>query len=459
MGKKLTQEEAEKLVETKSKGKFKLISKYIRSDKEAEFECTDCGTIKKTKNFFFTSLNLCKGCRNYSNVLTQDEIKERIKILSGGKFKPKNVTRIKEGGVVECIICGYTKEIKNFTSDSYACKGCNRIELTNKKKEEIRKKGYILLDEAIETNATQKYLKNKVMRIECGHVFEAVVDNIIFERINCPRCRALTTEEVRKRIFEETNGEFIMTSEYMGVNTVDRMTLVHIGGCGKSFKVTHYGWYGTNDTKIKNGFYCRVCSPVNINYSHEQFIEIIKSITKTEFDILGEYKDSKSKIKVRHKCGHVFEIHASVLLSQKSKEYKIYGTTTCSECSSNNSLGQKKISSYLKEIGVPYEKEKRFEGCRHKKKLPFDFALYKNGKLVALLEFDGKQHSEIVEHMGGKKGFKERRRNDKIKNKYAKDIGVRMIRIPHFQADRIEEILDRWIKRLYGDNNNNSVAA
>jgi len=38
--------------------------------------------------------------------------------------------------------------------------------------------------------------------------------------------------------------------------------------------------------------------------------------------------------------------------------------------------------------------------------MPFDFAIFKNGKLVCLIEFDGEQHYRPIDFLGGEDKFK-----------------------------------------------------
>lgn len=94
----------------------------------------------------------------------------------------------------------------------------------------------------------------------------------------------------------------------------------------------------------------------------------------------------------------------------------------------NISKGAKAVLDYLLDIKVQFICEKRFNDCRYKNTLPFDFYLPQHNLLI---EYDGRQHFEPIKHFGGLKSFKLRQKRDAIKNQYAKDNNIKLLRIPH----------------------------
>jgi very-short-patch-repair endonuclease len=109
----------------------------------------------------------------------------------------------------------------------------------------------------------------------------------------------------------------------------------------------------------------------------------------------------------------------------------------CAKCSC--SRGEHRVREVLRSFGVKYEEQARFAGCRDRLKLPFDFHL--PGHRV-LIEYDGRQHFEKSE-LWGVNSFEHTQRHDAIKNRFAAEQGFRLIRIPYWDYDRIEEILRR----------------
>ena len=105
------------------------------------------------------------------------------------------------------------------------------------------------------------------------------------------------------------------------------------------------------------------------------------------------------------------------------------GCPICSE-----SKGELIISKLLNTLEIQYDRGKKFDDCRNLKvgrycrRLPFDFYL---PEFNAVIEYDGLQHYEPVERFGGEETFKKTQIYDEIKNKYCKDNGIKMIRIPY----------------------------
>lgn len=75
--------------------------------------------------------------------------------------------------------------------------------------------------------------------------------------------------------------------------------------------------------------------------------------------------------------------------------------------------------------------------------LRFDFAVYKEGKLVAFIECQGEQHFMPIEEFGGERRFVIQQRNDEEKRKYAKVKDIKLIEISYKDKkyDKVESIL------------------
>ncbi len=124
------------------------------------------------------------------------------------------------------------------------------------------------------------------------------------------------------------------------------------------------------------------------------------------------------------KCGNMWEVQPTNFLKNK----------TCIFCSPR-SKGEELIAKMLDEMNVLYVREKRFNDCIGKKKLPFDFYL---PKYNILIEYDGIQHFKASFN---EKEFDNIKINDKIKNDYCKNNNIKLIRIPYWDFDNIENIL------------------
>lgn len=117
----------------------------------------------------------------------------------------------------------------------------------------------------------------------------------------------------------------------------------------------------------------------------------------------------------------------------------------CPICENILSLGEQKIISVLDKHNIEYYSQFRFDDCRNKYPLPFDFYIPNKNSCI---EFQGKQHYEpsqfggitIEEANDNLKGVKKR---DLIKSNYCKNNSINLIVIPYWYFNNIEEILDR----------------
>lgn len=104
--------------------------------------------------------------------------------------------------------------------------------------------------------------------------------------------------------------------------------------------------------------------------------------------------------------------------------------------SKKQSYGELMIEKQIKIIGIPYIKQHRFNDCKYKRVLPFDFYL-PNYNLC--IEYDGKQHHIPIKNWGGDKGLELRQLRDRIKTEYCESNNIKLIRI-NYDEDIIERM-------------------
>ena len=103
------------------------------------------------------------------------------------------------------------------------------------------------------------------------------------------------------------------------------------------------------------------------------------------------------------------------------------GHTKSCGCMSESS-GEQKIKELLKENNISFEQQKKFEDCKDKRILPFDF--YVNNKYI--IEFDGEQHFKSKNSgWNTEEKLIITQKHDKIKNEYCKNNNIPIIRIPY----------------------------
>ena len=111
----------------------------------------------------------------------------------------------------------------------------------------------------------------------------------------------------------------------------------------------------------------------------------------------------------------------------------------CRKC--NKNIGENAIRNFLIENKIEFEEQKKFDGCKYKQLLKFDFYLPQHNLCI---ESDGIPHFEKVnwtgkmtdEEMEG--NLKLNQLRDQIKNNYCKTNGINLLRVNNLKA--IEEL-------------------
>lgn len=174
-----------------------------------------------------------------------------------------------------------------------------------------------------------------------------------------------------------------------------------------------------------NGHRCKFCVGNNIRNDYDYIKETFEEYGYTLID--DEYINNTQKLNVICPQGH--NTYISWTLFKMG--------VRCQKC--NCSSGESEIAKVLDDNNIHYIVQYFFKDCRDKKALPFDF--YIPDKNICI-EFDGEQHYKPCSKFGGEDGFNIRKKHDEIKNKYCKDNGIDLIRIPYFDFKNIRKIIE-----------------
>jgi hypothetical protein len=222
-------------------------------------------------------------------------------------------------------------------------------------------------------------------------------------------CKKKTNCEFLKELLEKRGNEYVPITEYIDAKT--HIEVLH-RNCNTVLKMT--------PDNLLRGKSCKVCSVKYVASlklkSSDKFIESIDC----EYKLIGEYINRKTKIKIKHlKCGNEYMV---------SPEKFIYGRR-CPKCSKSH--GEKFINEWLRVNNYNFESEVRFNDCRSKQPLPFDFKVNFDNKFI-LIEYDGEQHfkDNYFEDLNYRKI------KDNIKTEYCIKNNIILIRIPYTLYDR-----------------------
>lgn len=301
----------------------------------------------------------------------------------------------------------YKKINKNPT-----CKKCKRNAVLQEINAVLKDNGFELVSEYT------GYDDTIFVRCKNNHVVDMLYDNIK-KGNKCRKCnnKVLPEYSFMKNYIEE-KGYTLLSNKI--VSATKKFTV----RCPKGHE------YDVNWNKFSSGRRCPHCQN-KIKLSKEQANEIFMEYG---YNIIGEYTDTITPVYVRCPKGHEYPVTVG----------NFKGGKRCRECK-NNFKGEVKIKKYLEQIKEEYETQYKFKGCRNIYELPFDFYI---SKYNLCIEYDGIQHYKPIEFFGGIEGFKKRKRNDNIKNKYCKDNNINLLRIPYWDIKNIDDKISLKIAEL-----------
>ena len=273
--------------------------------------------------------------------------------------------------------------------------------------------------------------KNLKLKCPCGEEFYSALSN--FRRNKHKKCNKCIAESLRKYSLEDVkvilyNNNFTMINEAEYKNASSTFTYKCLV-CGNTAR--------TNINAIIEGRRCGKCFG-NKNYTHKEFVDKINIKYGDEYIILDKYKRMIDYIIVQRTiCGHIFSISPHNLLNHDR------GCPICKE-----SHGEKRIRRFLDKYNIKYIRQYKFDDCKNKRCLPFDFAIFNNDNILFLVEYDGLQHERPYDRFGGEKAFIQIKLHDKIKNDYCDDNNIILIRISHSKRHSTEKILINQLLNL-----------
>lgn len=132
-------------------------------------------------------------------------------------------------------------------------------------------------------------------------------------------------------------------------------------------------------------------------------------------------------------------LHTSIL----KKHMKVH-MKTCTG-GSRMSSGEFAVKGVLDTMNILFQREKRFEDCRNKVTLPFDFYLPNHN---AIIEFDGEEHFGPITYFGGQEKFEQRQKNDAIKNAYCVEKKIQLLRIKHTDIKLTPNLITNFLSSI-----------
>ena len=232
--------------------------------------------------------------------------------------------------------------------------------------------------------------------------------------------KKLTVENMKNII--EDRGYIFLDYEIRVMKNNKKVKYVFIQ-CNEGHK------YWVDFNNFKRGYNCKECRDNKRKNSQQEVEEYYKQFG---YELLDEYKNNRTPLKMKCPNGHI---------TNTMTYWSFKNGNRCPHC--KTSKGENKVKEILNELKIKYIQQYKFDDCKINYKLSFDFYL---PQYNCCIEYDGKQHSEIVEHFGGLDGFISTKIRDTYKNWYCEKNNIKMIRISYKDFNNIEEILNKEFK-------------
>lgn len=235
----------------------------------------------------------------------------------------------------------------------------------------------------------------------------------------CNQCRidndSIWDEESIIKYVESNGYKFISFSKF---NKYASIIKIWCGNPNHKPYETYFGNFRSNQRCYKCTIvkWDEITIPKYINENGYTFIKFLK------------YDNRNSLIEIECPNNHITSIRF-----RKFRE-----GCRCSMC--NESKGENMVANVLNNNSINYIREFKFDDCKCKNTLPFDFFL---NDLNILIEYDGVQHFKILPHWGGIDKLIEQKIHDTIKDLYCKKNNIKLIRIPYWEFKNIQFILNK----------------
>lgn len=361
---------------------------------------------------------------------TEKFIEESIEI-HGEKYDYSLVNYVNDSThvTITCAIHGEFQQVPRTHLKGKGCKFCGisrMVQLQSKTQEQFLEEAKFLHGDTYDYSLVE-YINSgtKVIIICPTHGEFEQLPNSHIQGMGCQKCARVEIGKMKAL----SRQQFIEKANAVHEDKYDYSSAKYTGAKEKiTIICPEHGIFVQRAGSHLEGRGCPECGNC-INKTTEQFVQDAKKVHGDLYNYeLTLYANAYTNVIVVCKKHGEFSTRPSHHLSGVG----------CHKC--NFSKGETAISVFLKKNEVSFTSQKRFNNCRDKLPLPFDFYIV---QINLLIEFDGEQHEKPVKFFGGDEGFKNRSKKDKIKTDYAYNNSIGLIRITKF--GNIKQQLQPWV--------------
>jgi hypothetical protein len=361
--------------------------------------------------------------------LTNVQYIKKARKIHGNKYSYKKLiyTKYENDITITCPIHGdfiipacehVSKGIKNHKP-----RGCKKCEI-DKQVEKCTKK-FIKLSKLIHGDIYD-YSKSKIRKIVNKVIiicpihgeFEMIAENHFKNKIGCKKCYL---EKIKQNLIKEFN--LVHKNKFLYPDFKYKSVSQRI----KIICPIHGIFFQSIINHLKSKYGCEKCKTLDTVLKKAEFIKRCEKLHNYKYDYSNVViKNVKTPVKI------ICPIHGEFRQTPDGHMAK----KGCQHC--NESKGELEIAKYLKYNKIKFIRQYKFENCKHKRILFFDFYL---PKYNICIEYQGPQHYKSIEYFGGKSALRSTRIRDSIKKKFCSNNKIKLICISHKKFNNIHKIL------------------
>ena len=246
----------------------------------------------------------------------------------------------------------------------------------------------------------------------------------------CPKCSSNCKEIASKKFYDMLKIENYKCYDEYSSNKVK--VLLECPN-GHIFKMR------PND--FMTGHRCKICSQINCKGSIEKreksFKDLKELANKKGYEILGEYINSNTKIKMKCPNGHISDYNIGHFKAGHE----------CPVCNAN-SIAEKSVYKLLTDHNVNFEFQKSFDDLKglNGGQLKCDFYFPDSN---TVLEIHGEQHYNNVKFFFNNKKYNTYKKHDEIKRNYFKNHNIKLIELAYLPINsHLEKGLEKLLNQV-----------
>lgn len=423
MAKRKTNEQFKKEIFDLVGNEYTFLDPYVNTHTKLRVKHNKCGNVYEVQPSHFSRGSRCPFCRGKAKK-TDAEFKREVCDLVGNEYtfldsyvNAKIKLRVKHNK------CNSIYKVQPYVflqgKRCPKCFGNHKKTDADFNKEVFNLVGgeYTFLDKYI--NA---YTRIRVKHNKCGNVYKVKPNNFL-NGSRCPYCFGTfkkTNGQFKQEIYDLVGNEYVFLDPY--INDGTKLRVKH-NKCGHTYKVKPNYFF--------SGSRCPYCA-INAKKTDAKFKQEVYALVGSEYTFLDTYVNAGTKLRVKHNtCGNTYGVRPTDFFSHH---------TRCPYC--NSPKGETIIAKILDTLNIKYEYQKTFDDLKDTQSLSYDFYIPSQ---AILIEYQGIQHYQPVDHFGGKGRFELQQKHDKLKSDYAKNHHYNLIAIPYTE-DTFSKIKKYLIK-------------